>query len=204
MRKTSIIMTGLVTIAFSAFLWACATVPTPTEQNFETPVVTLNSVEVAHYWGWWYFSDEVEPTMGKAGNYGAPLDLAFILDIQNPNSYPVLIENLKFTVAFEEFDLNTVSSTETQWIPGGKTNQVRVHAMFDGRQSLLSLLVTGGFKLKEKSGDAGSGAALKQLRTWWEGVPEYAFPIHVKEGSAAFKADGLTTVATFGGTFPQE
>ena len=197
MRKRSSIATGFVTIVLSAFLWACATVPTPTEQNFETPVVTLNSVEVAHYWGWWYFSNKVKPTMGKAGNYGAPLDLAFIFDIENPNPYPVLMDNLKFTVAFEEFDLNTVSSTEIQWIPGGKTNQVRVHAMFDGRQSLLSLLVTGGFKLKEKSGKAGPGAALKQLGIWWEGAPEFAFPIYVKEGSAVFNADGLMTVATF-------
>ena len=204
MRKKSIITTGIVAIVLSAFLWACATVPTPTEQNFETPEVTLDSMEVAHYWGWWYFSDKVKPTMGKAGNYGAPLDLAFIFDVENPNPYPVLMENLKFTVAFEEFDLNTVNSPEIQWIPGGKTNQVRVHAMFDGRQSLLSLLVTGGFKLKEKSGGAGAGAALKQLGTWWEGVPEYAFPIHVKEGSAVFKADGLTSVATFSSTFPQK
>jgi len=52
------------------------------------------------------------------------------------------MESLKFTVAFEEFDLNTVSSTDTMWIPAGKTNQVRVHAHFDVRQSLLSLLVT--------------------------------------------------------------
>ena len=204
MRKRSSIATGFVTIVLSAFLWACATVPTPTEQNFETPVVTLNSVEVAHYWGWWYFSNKVKPTMGKAGNYGAPLDLAFIFDIENPNPYPVLMDNLKFTVAFEEFDLNTVSSTEIQWIPGGKTNQVRVHAMFDGRQSLLSLLVTGGFKLKEKSGETGAGAALKQLGAWWEGAPEYAFPIYVKEGSAVFNADGLMTVATFSGTLSQE
>ena len=190
-------MTGFLTMVLSSFLWACATVPTPTEQNFETPVVTLVSVEVAHYWGWWYFSKKVEPTMGKAGDYGAPLDLAFVFDIENPNPYPVLMDNLKFTVAFEEFDLNTVSSTEIQWIPGGKTNQVRVHAMFDGRQSLLSLLVTGGFKLKEKSGKAGPGAALKQLGIWWEGAPEFAFPIYVKEGSAVFNADGLMTVATF-------
>jgi hypothetical protein len=75
--------------------------------------------------------------------------------------------------------------------------------MFDGRQSLLSLLVTGGFKLKEKGMGVGAGAGLKQLGKWWEGIPEFAFPIHVKEGSAVFKADGLTKVATFGATFPK-
>jgi hypothetical protein len=134
-------LTGLSVLVLGTLLLACATVPTPTEKNFQAPVVTLNSVEVAHYWGWWYYSKKIEPTKGKAGDYGAPLDLAFVFDIENPNAYPVMMENLKFTVAFEEFDLNTVGSMETQWIPAGKTNQVRVHAMFDGRQSLLSLLV---------------------------------------------------------------
>jgi hypothetical protein len=204
MRKRSLILIGLTVVVLGTLLVACATVPAPTEKNFKTPVVTLNSVEVAHYWGWWYYSKKIEPTKGKAGDYGAPLDLAFVFDIENPNAYPVMMENLGFTVAFEEFDLNTVSSTETQWIPAGKTNQVRVHAMFDGRQSLLSLLVTGGFKLQEKGMGTGAGAALKQLGTWWEAIPEFSFPVHVKGGSAVFNADGLMTVASFSATFPSE
>ncbi len=174
----------------------------PTESNFATPVVTLSHVEVAHYWGWWYYSKGVEPTKGTAGDYGAPLDLAFVFEVSNPNEYPVAMENLKFTVAFEEFDLNTVGSNDTQWIPPGKTNQVRVHAMFDGRQSLLSLLVTGGFKLEEKGMGTGAGAALKQLEVWWTGIPAFDFPVHVKEGSAVFSADGVTKVASFSSTFP--
>jgi hypothetical protein len=125
-----------------------------------------------------------------------------VFNVENPNPYPVMMESLSFTVAFEEFDLNTVSSMETQWIPAGKTNQVRVHAMFDGRQSLLSLLVTGGFKLEEKGMGTGAGAALKQLGTWWEGIPNFSFPIHVKGGSAIFKADGLTKVGSFAATYP--
>ena len=205
MHKKSIILAGFSFVVIVTLLLGCAPmVPRPTEQNFQSPVVTLSHVEVAHSWGWWYFSNKVQPTMGEAGDYGAPLDLAFVFDIQNPNDYPVVMEDFKFTVAFEEFDLNTVGSTETQWIPAGKTNQLRVHAMFDGRQSLLSLLVTGGFKLKEKTGGAGAGAALEQLGSWWKGATEFAFPIHVKEGSAIFKADGVMTVAAFSGTFPVE
>jgi len=214
MCRRSVILAGFVVVVFSMLLLGCgngsapteqkASVEGPTEQSFVPPVVSLNFVEVAHYWGWWYFSNKVEPTKGKAGKYGAPLDLAFIFDVENPNPYPVMMEDLKFTVAFEEFDLNTVSSNEVQWIPAGKTNQLRVHAMFDGQQSLLSLLVTGGFKLEEKGMGAGPGAALKQLETWWTGIPEYSFPIHVKEGSAIFKADSLTKVTTFGGTFPPQ
>jgi len=204
MRKRSMILTCLSIVVLGAFLVSCASVPTPSESNFKTPVVKLNSVDVAHYWGWWYYSKKIEPTKGKAGDYGAPLDLAFVFDVENPNSYPVMMEGLSFTIAFEEFDLNTVSSMEAQWIPAGKTNQVMVHAMFDGRQSLLSLLVTGGFKLEEKGMGTGAGAALKQLGTWWEGIPNFSFPVHVKGGSAIFKADGLTNVASFAATYPSE
>lgn len=201
MRKKSFILISFSFVVIAAFLLVCTTetkASGPTEQNFKAPIVTLNTIEVAHYWGWWYFSSKVAPTKGTAGNYGAPLDLAFVFDIKNPNSYPVKLESLKFTVAFEEFDLNSLSSMETQWIPAGKTNQLRVHGMFDGRQSLLSLLVTGGFKLKEK----GLGA-FDQLEKWWVGVPEFAFPISVKEGSAIFKADDLIKVTAFSGTFPK-
>lgn len=201
MRNKLIILICCSFVFIAAFLPACTSekkAPGPTEQNFKAPTVTLKSVEVAHYWGWWYFSGKVAPTKGTAGDYGAPLDLAFVFDIQNPNSYPILMDSLKFTVAFEEFDLNSLFSMETQWIPAGKTNQLRVHGMFDGRQSLLSLLVTGGFKLKEKG-----VTAFDQLEKWWVGVPELAFPISVKEGSAVFKADNLTKVAAFSGTFPK-
>ncbi|MGD9022626.1 MAG: hypothetical protein PVJ62_02485 [Deltaproteobacteria bacterium] len=205
MRKRSVMWKSLSLLVLGALLVGCATAPlTPSEQNFKTPVVRLNSVEVAHYWGWWYFAKTIEPTKGQAGDYGAPLDVAFIFDIENPNPYPVMMEYLKFTVAFEEFDLNTVFSVEPQWIPAGKTNQLRVHAMFDGRQSLLSLLVTGGFKLQEKGMGTGAGAALTQLGLWWEGIPEFSLPVYVKEGSAVFNAGDLMTVTSFSGEFPLE
>ncbi|MBU1964837.1 MAG: hypothetical protein KKD24_03365, partial [Proteobacteria bacterium] len=110
-----------------------------TPKKFKPPVVTLNRIEVAHYWGYWFYGGKVEVTKGKAGNNGAPLDLNFIFDIKNPNPYPVAMENLTFTVAFEDFDLNTIISQEVMWIPAGKTNQLRVSALFDVWQSFLSL-----------------------------------------------------------------
>ena len=212
MHNRSIILKWLSVVAIIALIGGCATIPKPTEKNFEVPVVTLDSVEVAHAFGYWYFSNKVQPTKGKLDNVGAPLELAFIFNIKNPNPYLVKMENLKFTIAFEEFDLNTVESTETMWIPPGESkqsifsgwkptgmfNQLRVDAHFDVRQSLLSLMVTGGFKLKEKGIDAFS-----QLEKWWTEIPEYSVPIHVKGGSAVFQADGLSKVATFEATFPE-
>ena len=182
----------------SAGLMGCAGMMSkPTESNFKNPVVTLDAMEVAHVFGYWYFASSVAPTKGKPDNVGAPLDLAFIFNVENPNDFAIRMENLKFTVAFEEFDLNTVSTDAAQWIPAGKTNQVRVHAHFDVRQSLLSLLVTGGFKLKEQ--DTNAWAALEK---WWTKIPEYEVPVHVKDGSAVFKADGITKVSSFKATFP--
>ncbi len=198
MRKNKILLTSLCVIVIAAHVTGCAgLMAKPTEKNFKSPVVTLDSMEVAHAFGYWYFSSKVKPTKGNPGDVGAPLDLAFTFNIENPNSYAVMLEDIKFTVAFEEFDLNTVSSMATQWIPAGKTNQVKVHAHFDVRQSLLSLLVTGGFKLKEKGTNAWD-----QLEAWWAGIPEYAIAVHVKDGAAIFKADGLTNVTTFSAAFP--
>jgi hypothetical protein len=191
-------MKSLAVVVLAMFLAGCAaTAPKPAEDNFAMPTVTLSSIELPYYTGYWYFSNKVEPTKGEAGNYGAPLGHAFIFEITNPNAYPVLMEGLKFTVSFEGFDLNTVTLPEAQWIPAGKTNQLRVNATIDTRSALLSLLVTGGFKLKEKG--MSPWDALERI---WTGSADYTLPIEVKEGSAIFKADTLTKVATFSGTFP--
>lgn len=198
MRKTSCLFTILSVFVIAAFLGGCAGMATkPTEANFKDPVVTLDHMEVAHAFGYYYFSNKVKPTKGKPGNFGAPLDLAFTFNVENPNPYPVMLEEMKFTVAFEDFDLNTVGTTATQWIPAGKTNQVRVHAMFTVRQSLLSLLVTGGFKLKEQGSNAWAA-----LENWWSNIPNYEIPINVKGGAAIFQADGMSKVLSFDATFP--
>lgn len=198
MNQKSKLLSILSLIVIAVFLFGCVGMPTkPSEKNFKAPAITLDFMEVAHAFGYWYFSKKVAPTKGKPDNVGAPLDLAFTFNIENPNDYPVLLESFKFTVAFEEFDLNTVSSSAAQWIPAGKTNQITVHAHFDVRQTLLSLLVTGGFKLKEKGTNAWA-----QLEAWWTGIPAYAVPIHVKGGSAIIKADGLSKVVAFNATFP--
>jgi LEA14-like dessication related protein len=198
MRKNTILLTSLCVIVIATFMTGCTLLMAkPTEKNFKNPVITLDEMEVAHAFGYWYFSNKVKPTKGKPANVGAPLDLAFTFNVENSNPYAVMLEEIKFTVAFEDFDLNTVGSTATQWIPAGETNQVRVHAHFDVRQSLLSLLVTGGFKLKAKGTNAWA-----QLEAWWTGIPEYATPVEVKDGAAIFKAGDVTNVTTFSAMFP--
>ena len=197
MQKNAILRICLSVLVIAFLMTGCAAMQKPSESNFKSPTVTLSHVELEHYFGWWFYGAKVKPTKGKAGNNGAPLDYAFIFEITNPNNYPVMLDGFNFSVAFEEFDLNRVIAPETMWIPAGKTNQVRVHALFGVRAVQMSLLVTGGFKLKEK------GVSFWDLlEKWWTGAPNFSFPLNVNEGSAVFTADGVTRVVPFNATFP--
>jgi len=165
----------------------------PTAANFKSPVITLDSFEVPQYDGYWYISSKVKPTKGDAGNRGAPLPMSFLFDIQNPNPFPVLLEGIKFTVAFDnDFQVVTVNNEDSYWIPAGKTDQVRLNTLITTRSALLSLLVTGGYKLKDRG-----WSPWKALERWWRGVPEYSVPVKVTEGAFTFKADGLIKVLPF-------
>lgn len=195
MHKKSILMISMSVLVIAAVMSGCAT--TPTGKNFQSPTVTLSHVEVPYYTGYYYLSSKVTPTKGTAGNYGAPMMMAFVFDIENPNKYPVELDGFKFSVLFEEFEVNTVSSSETMWIPEGKTNQLRVPAIFDTRQTLLTLLLPGAMKIKERGQSPWA-----VLEAWWTGAPDFAFPVGVSEGSAIFKAGDLVEVTAFEATFP--
>ena len=175
----------------------CAQMPTPSEDNFFDPKISLVQVEITYYAGYYYFSSDVNPTRGQAGDYGAPMQLSFIYELANPNAFPVVLDGFSFTVLFEEFEVNTVSSPETMWIPPGKTNQLRVPATFDTRQTLLNLQLPGALKLKEKN--------LKVwdvLERWWTQAPDFAYQISASQGAAVFKADGITRVVAFRAVYP--
>ncbi len=197
-QHNKIIWRCLLILVVASFLSGCAgMMAKPTEQTFKAPIVTLDSMEVTHFWGYWFFASTVTPTKGAAGNYGAPLALAFIFNVENPNDFPVMTDSLKFSVSFEEFELNSLSAMETVWIPPGKTNQIRVPAIFDVQLARLNLMLASAMKLQERKVDA-----LTQLEKWWTGVSQFAFPIHVTDGVAVFKADNLTKVSSFKATYP--
>jgi LEA14-like dessication related protein len=182
----------------AALLSGCAAMQAkPTEKNFQAPVVTLSHVEVPYYVGYYYISNKVEVTKGKMDNYGAPMMMAFIFEIENPNKFPILLDGFQFTVMFEDFEVNTVSSPESMWIPAGKTNQLRVPATFDTRQTLTTLLLPGAMKLKEKG-----VSPWDLLEKWWTGAQDFSFPVSASEGSAIFKADGIVKVIPFKAVFP--
>lgn len=192
MHKKSIVLIFLSVFVLAVLMSGCASLSKPSESNFKTPVVTLDYVDVAHYFGWWYYSPKVKPTKGKAGHNSAPLDYAFIFNIKNPNSFPVQLDGFKFACLIDGIELNAGYSTETMWIPAGKTNQLKVEVMYDFRGAQLSLLVVAGEELKKK------GLSFwDQIEKIWLEAPDFSFPVAVTQGSAVFKANGIVKVAAF-------
>lgn len=167
------------------------------QAEFEQPKLSLELFEVPQYDGFWYYSSGVEPTKGDAGDRGAPLPMSFLLNIKNPNPYPVKLQEIRFTVSFEGFDLITVNNSDDNWIPAETTDQLRLTTMITARSALLSLMVTGGFKLEEKGWSPWDA-----LERWWTMVPDYELPVNLKEGSAIFTADDMSQVVPFSLSFP--
>jgi hypothetical protein len=197
MHKKSIVLIFLSVFVLAVLISGCASTSKPSDINFKTPVVTLDYVDVSHYFGWWYYSPKIKPTKGKAGHNSAPLDYGFVFNIENPNSFPVQLDSFKFACVLDGYELNSGYSTETMWIPAGKTNQLKVEVMYDFRGAQLSLLIVAGQELKAK------GVSFWDvIDTVWTQAPDFTFPVGVTQGSAVFKAGGLTKVASFEGTYP--
>jgi hypothetical protein len=161
------------------------------------PVIKLDRIEIANYWG--YYLDGILDKEGKltAGRRGAPLVLSFVYSIQNPNPFKIMLDDLKFTVAFEGFELNTLTFFDDSYIPAKTTNFIRLNGTFDYNTANLALMVTSGHRLLEmnvKSADL--------LKKWWEGISDFNFPITVN-GTANFAGqDGKTIIVPFEATFP--
>lgn len=198
MHRKSIVLILLSVFIMGVLLSGCASRSKPSDSNFKTPVVTLDYVDVAHYFGWWYYSPKVKPTKGKAGHNSAPLDYSFVFNIENPNSFPVQLDGFKFACVLDGYELNSGYSTETMWIPAGKTNELKVEVMYDFRGAQLSLLIVAGQELKAKG--VSFWDVIEKI---WTQAPDFTFPVGVTQGSAVFKAGGLTKVATFEGAYPQ-
>lgn len=192
MMRRALLASGLIAVTGLGALSGCATMPERAGGPVQPPKVELQRVEIAHYWPFYLDTKE---------RRGSPLDLAFVFGVENPNDTVVTLEELRFTVAFEPgFEVNTVSVYEKMSIPPRTTNQLRVHASLDAYVTLLSLLVTGGFRLQQ----AGVKAP-DQLKDWWEKVQDFGFEIAATNGTAIFRSGaGTESLAYFQGTFPKK
>lgn len=189
---------GLIFLYVIALATGCVRMNRPDERNFRDPLIGLDHVEVSYYAGYYYFSKDVQPTRGAADDYGSPLLMTFVFKLHNPNSYPIMLDGFSFGIKFEEFKVNSVISPVAMWIPDGKTNLLRVPAMFDTRQTLLSLIMPEAARLKRK--DISPWVVLER---WWKGAPDFAYPIFVSEGSAVFRAGGVVRAVPFNGKYPE-
>ncbi len=178
---------------------SCAGVQTKaTEGNFKAPAVKLTSFEVPQYDGYWYYAKAVKPTKGKEDDRGAPLPMSFLFTVENPNPYPVVLEGVTYTVAFDnDFELITTNNNDSYWIPAGKTDQVRLNTLITVRSALTALLLANAPLLKNKGWEAFS-----TLERWWQDVPNGTCPVTVKNASFTFVADGVTKVVPVQAKFP--
>jgi hypothetical protein len=196
-RKTAL----MVAFFFGAGLIfiSCAGMQTkPTEANLKPLVISLESVQVTQYNGYWYYDAKITPLKGKPGANSAMLPMAFLFNITNPNDYSVKLDGFGFTVAFEGFEVNLVNAFETQWIPGGKTNQLSVMSIVDVHQVLLSLLIPSHEQVKAKN-----TTPWNLLEKWWTEIPNMTVPIEVKKGAATFTADGVQKIVPFAFKYPK-
>jgi LEA14-like dessication related protein len=197
MHKKSIIFMVLSSAAIIVLVASCAGVPRPDEGNFKDPLIGLDHVEISYYTGFYYYSKAVTPTRGKADDYGAPLLMSFVYKLYNPNPYPVMLDGFAFSILFEGFKINHVISRDAMWIPAGRTNLLRMPAMFDTRQTLLALILPEAMKLREKN-----ISPWDLLERWWIGAPDFSYPIRVTEGAAVFRADGVIRTIPFAAHYP--
>jgi len=197
MKKRLALFLALIFFA-GVVLVSCAGMEAkPSVADFKDPVIKGEYLEVPQYDGFWHYDAKAEPVKGAKGAHGAPLPLSFLLSVTNPNSFPVLLEGVTFTVAFDnDFELYTGNNNDSYWIPAGKTSHVRLNTMITTVSASTSLGVTGGYKLKEKGWSSWDA-----IQRWWEGVPAMKVPVTLKECNFTFKADGVTKVVPFQTTF---
>jgi LEA14-like dessication related protein len=198
MNKRLALITVLL-FGLGVLLASCASVQVkPTEENFKDPVIRLESFEVPQYDGYAYYGNKVKPTKGKADNRGTFLTLSFVFNIENPNPYPILLEEIKYSVAFDnDFIMITTADQVENWIPPGTTDQVRVTTLITTRSALLGLLLANAVTLKDKGWDMWD-----TIEKWWTGVPDQTVPVSVTEGAFAFSANGVYKVIPYMATIP--
>jgi len=180
-----------IVLALGVALAGCATAPTSGGPITQAPKVELERVEVASY-----FPYAAPPAR-------VPLVLAFVFNIENPNDTTVVLEDFKFTVAFEAapgeyFPLATPISYERLHTPGHATNLLRVGAVLDSLIVPGTLAVTSGYRLGPLN-----LRAPEVVKNWWEKIGDFAFGVKVSEGTATFTTGEDTKLVAFEGVFPK-
>ncbi len=191
---------ALAILVFVAAAFAFAVLPA---MALEAPIISLERVEVANI----QFFYDIKPKIKtdkepKEVGAGPILNLAYILDIKNPNKEPIMLDELTFTTAFDGFEVNTANEYEHSWIPGGKTNQLKVITTNETLATLGNLMVGAGNVERMKEMKTTAPALIKK---WWTTVGDFSFPITITDGTALFKGEkGKEVRSNFKGTWPKK
>jgi hypothetical protein len=159
------------------------------------PRVTLERVEVASSFPW---ADLPART---------PLVLAFVLNIENPSGYNIMLDNIKFAYSFEvtpEYyvEMNIPVSYDRIYFPPNTTSQYRVVNTIDSAVIIGKLMVTQGAKLQEMG-----LKPMDVLKNWYAKIGDFSptsFGIKVSEGMAVFSRDKGDIFVPFEGQFPKK
>jgi hypothetical protein len=177
----------------------------------DPPKIALERVEVASIQPFYVKPKVMMPSKDdpskkeeKEGTYGysSTLNVAYILNITNPNKEPIMLDEISFTTMFDGFEVNTVTAYEDAWIPGGKKNQLRVIATNEAFPTIVSLSLGAANVERIKELKTSAGALVGK---WWTAISDFSFPIEVVNGTAVFKDEkGNVIRATFNGKFGKE
>ena len=192
--KKKLVFTLVLIFGLSVALMSCVTTSVkPTESNFIAPKIALESFSVPFYDGYWYISGKTKATKGDAGNRGAFLPMSFVFKITNPNSYHINLEEIKYSVVFDkDFVMMTAADQMSNWIPAGKSDEVRVTTMITVRSALVGLLLANKMELVKRKWEMWG-----TLEKWWKGVPEGTTPVTLTECGFTFTADGVSRTYPF-------
>ena len=168
-------------------------------EQMETPSVKLNRVEVVKESGYWYYAENNPTTEGDPGKRGAPLSLAFVFKIKNPNTYVIRMDSFNFEVKYENTTLDEIKLKDTLWIPSGKVNELRVYSLLDVHSASLNLLAQQGEELKEKNISIWS-----VLKMYWTDIPQFEKAIQVTEGEAEFTAKNRSKTVFFSAAYRKD
>ena len=154
----------------------------------KAPIIKLERVDVAN----------IQPFyLDAPTKRGSMLNLEFVFTLENPNNFRVMLDEIKFSVNFEDFYMASVANYDDNYIPAKTTDYFRVNNYFEVPTAMNTLRTIGGEQLKEKN--------LKPddlLKKWWDEIGDFTFPIKVG-GSAVFVGpDGKSMTVPFEGTFP--
>lgn len=188
---------------FTAFLVALSFTAVPAFA-VQPPVITLERVEVASIQPFFVkprigYKSEQEPGKEETYGYSSTMSVAYVFKVKNPNKEALMLDELQFTIAFDGFDISTPMVYEDSWIPGGKTNEVRVVVTTEAFPTIVSLMVGAEHADRIKEMKTSAGALVGK---WFKEIPDFSFPVTVSNGTAVFKDEkGKEVRVAFTGKF---